>query len=624
MMKSLMSVFPRFLVLSLGLAVGLGLLDGPAGSAFGQAATSKPLKVLALGDSITKAVRPGVAPTETFESYLESELTRLGFATEVVNAGIGGERTDQALKRLEELLRQHQPRVVLIMYGANDSYVDQGAKSSRLSAEGFEENLVKLARQCREQGAQPILMTSPRYAPKHAPNGLGEDPDVRLAEYMTRTRAVARELGLPLVDHHEHWARALAGGFDIQAWTTDGLHPNPRGHQELANVSLPVVLAASRGLSENAGAPRLVIAIRATRVQEDRSFQWYHPRAALVPGRQPLAVMTLQKHLNTSDHYSGLFQMMSDDRGTRWTGPEAIPSLDWRTDSRGVTIAVADVTPGWHAASGKMLAIGAQVRYSKKGEQMEDSPRSHQTAYAVFDPKDKTWTGWNLLEMPGDPVFEFARSACAQFVVEPDGSLLLPFYVGPNAREPYRVAVVRATFDGRQLRYRAHGPMIEHPVDRGIYEPSLIRSAGAYYLTLRTDRDARVARSEDGLHFDPPRLWRFDDGSHLECANTQQHWLSLGPHLYLVYTRVAIGNAHIARHRAPLFLSRVDPATLRLIRASEQIVIPERGGEFGNFGVNVVRQDEAWITVGEGIWSEENRRRGALGALFVVEARLQP
>ena len=52
--------------------------------------------------------------------------------------------------------------------------------------------------------------------------------------------------------------------------------------------------------------------------------------------------------------------------------------------------------------SGKVLAVGAQVRYSPKGEQLEDRPRSNQTAYAVFDPKSGRWTRWRRLEMPAD------------------------------------------------------------------------------------------------------------------------------------------------------------------------------------------------------------------------------
>ena len=43
---------------------------------------------------------------------------------------------------------------------------------------------------------------------------------------------------------------------------------------------------------------------------DDEDFCWFHPRVAAVPGRDRqggvAAVMTLQKHLNVSDYYSGM------------------------------------------------------------------------------------------------------------------------------------------------------------------------------------------------------------------------------------------------------------------------------------------------------------------------------
>ncbi|HQL96326.1 MAG TPA: hypothetical protein PL005_16750, partial [Candidatus Hydrogenedentes bacterium] len=46
---------------------------------------------------------------------------------------------------------------------------------------------------------------------------------------------------------------------------------------------------------------------------DDGKFLWFHPRAAAVPGKgkdgAPLAVMTLQKHLQVSDFYSELYYM---------------------------------------------------------------------------------------------------------------------------------------------------------------------------------------------------------------------------------------------------------------------------------------------------------------------------
>jgi len=358
---------------------------------------------------------------------------------------------------------------------------------------------------------------------------------------------------------------------------------------------------------------------------DDRQFLWYHPRAvAWQPNdkNQPRqALITLQKHLRISDYYSGLYVMDSNDLGKTWSAPDLKPSLDWRMTSTGINIAVADVTPGWHAPTGKVIAVGAQVRYGKKGEQLEDEPRAHQTAYTIYDPATKQWSDWKLAPTPEGEQFNFARSACSQWLVQDDGTILLPFYHGRNAKEPYRVTVIAYTFDGQQLKYLKHGNELTLPVVRGLCEPSLVRFQGKYYLTLRNDLKGYVTISDDGLNYQPITPWLFDDGKELGSYNTQQHWLSHSDGLFLVYTRRGANNGHIIRHRAPLFIAGVDPKTLRVKRQTERVLIPERGGEMGNFGTSAISPNESWVTVSEGLWNEDSRNRGAEGATFIARVK---
>jgi hypothetical protein len=353
---------------------------------------------------------------------------------------------------------------------------------------------------------------------------------------------------------------------------------------------------------------------------DDRKFLWFHPRVAPIPAIEgpPSVVMTLQKHLQVSDFYSGLSVMRTGDLGRTWSGPDARPELDWVREADGVIIAVADVTPGWHDPTGKLLAVGARVRYGSKGQQLEDKARAHQTAYAVHDPETGTWSRWKVLEMPAGEKFNFARSACAQWLVQDDGTILLPFYFAPSATAPHSVTVVQCSFDGKELRYLRHGDEIALNVVRGLVEPSLVRFGGRYYLTIRNDVKGYVTAGDDGLHYAPIRPWTFDDGSELGSYNTQQHWLVHSDGLFLVYTRRGADNDHIFRHRAPLFIAQVDPNALRVIRATERVAVPERGATLGNFGAAAINEHESWITVAEGVWNDDARRRGARGALFVA------
>ena len=67
--------------------------------------------------------------------------------------------------------------------------------------------------------------------------------------------------------------------------------------------------------------------------------------------------------------------------------------------------------------------------------------------------------------------------------------------------------------------------------------------------------------------------------------------------MYLVYTRRGANNDHVFRHRAPLFAAKVD--NMRLIKDSENIIVPEKGARLGNFGVSSYKEDGAVVMAAE-------------------------
>ncbi|MEQ1853653.1 MAG: exo-alpha-sialidase [Chthoniobacteraceae bacterium] len=388
-------------------------------------------------------------------------------------------------------------------------------------------------------------------------------------------------------------------------------------------LGFATMLLAQSGLAR-AAAPATVeftVKLETVMSHDDGKFLWFHPRAAAIPsptGGEPAVVMTIQKHLKVSDYYSGLHFMIRPSLSAPWKGPTLPAELDWRAQPGGVTVSVADVTPGWHAPTGRLLAIGCEVRYSPEGRQLDDVKRAHRTVYAVFDPKTEKWTPWQVLELPPEEQFDFARNACAQWLVKPDGALLVPLYIGRNSKEPFSTTVAECRFDGAKLTCVSHGTVLRLPVARGLYEPSLVAFRGRYFLTLRNDVRGYVSVSEDGRNFAEPKPWLFDDGADLGSYNTQQHWLAHGGGLFLIYTRRGANNDHIVRHRAPLFMAQVDPETLRVMRGTEKIVVPERGAELGNFGACAISSSESWVTVSEGMFMKDSSQRGAAGTTFVA------
>lgn len=330
----------------------------------------------------------------------------------------------------------------------------------------------------------------------------------------------------------------------------------------------------------------------------DKKTCWVHARAGAIPGDPPHVVLTMQKLLlSGSDVFFALCEMRTDDLGKTWTGPiEHGDTLGRREEPGGVVVAACDFWPKWHAKTGKLLGIGHTVRYR---DNKVIPNRQRETCYSVYDDQARAWTPWTTLEMPDPDKFYGAGAGSVQRLDLPDGDILLPVYFKGRNDKFSRVTVLCCAFDGRRLSMIRQGNELSVDTDRGLGEPSLTRFGDRFYLTLRHDKAGYVSTSRDGLHFDPPRKWLWDDGSDLGNYNTQQHWVAHDHGLFLVYTRRGANNDHVFRHRAPLFIGRVDPDRVCVVRASERVLVPERGARLGNFGVTEVNARETWVTVAE-------------------------
>jgi hypothetical protein len=326
-------------------------------------------------------------------------------------------------------------------------------------------------------------------------------------------------------------------------------------------------------------------------------------RGALIPGAPDRVVVTTQETDPTGAHgYADLFTIETADNGRTWSPPKRIESLRRTRMPEGHDFVMGDVCPQWHAATGRVLATGKTFGFL--GGTKEDRGLER-VSYAVRSPRSGDWSELRLLTLPptdheGRPFLE-PNSGCHQRVDLPNGEILLPirYRKDPTVRH-YTTIVARCRFDGEKLTYVEHGSEFMIPRERGLYEPSLTAFGGKFYLTMRADHSAFVARGDDGLNYEPFVEWTFDDGKVLGSYNTQQHWLAHNDTLYLVYTRRGANNDHVMRHRAPLFIAEVDPVRLCVRRATERILIPESNADIGaGFGVVDVSPGETWVITSE-------------------------
>ncbi len=565
-----------------------------------------PLRFALAGDSTVATVakpprdRPDLAGWgQQLASFLAPECT-------VANHARGGTSTKsfRDLGLWDRVLAE-KADWVLIQFGHNDQ-PGKGPHRETDPAGSYRDNLRRFIAEARAAGCRPVLITS--VARRTYENGRLAST---LVPYAEAVLAVGRETNVPVVDLH----RASSLLFDQRGekfcQATYGPSPTDRTHFNAEGARLMARLVAeglAKAVPELAETLRLVPAPppgSPFRLQVDTLTHgydgetcWVHPRAGAIPGPTPSVVLTMQKLLLTgSDVFYGLNDLRSDDLGRTWSAPTPHEAtLGRRHEPDGVIVAASDFTPQWHARSGKLLGIGHTVRYR---DDKVIANRRRETAWSVYDANQRTWSAWQTLKLPDEPKFYNCGAGSVQRVDLDNGEILLPVYLKAEADKFYRVTVLRCAFDGRELRYLGQGSELVLESGRGVYEPSLARFQGRFYLTLRNDTDGYVAVSDDGLNFGPLQLWRYSDGAPLGNYNTQQHWISRPDALYLVYTRRGAHNDHVFRHRAPLFLARVDPAGPAILRETETVLVPERGARLGNFGVTEVSKNETWVTVAE-------------------------
>ena len=176
----------------------------------GLSACSKPesalpaqTTVLILGDSLTQ----GVGASSAASSY--PTLLRQQTGWNIVNGGVSGNTSAQALARLPALLQQHQPKLVIISIGGNDFL-------QRVSNSDTRANISQSIRLSQQSGAQVLLVAVPELTLAAA---VGHPNDHAMYT------ALAKEEQVYLLE--DAWSDVLAD----DTLRADAVHANDAGYQ---------------------------------------------------------------------------------------------------------------------------------------------------------------------------------------------------------------------------------------------------------------------------------------------------------------------------------------------------------------------------------------------------------
>ncbi len=171
-------------------------------------------KLVVLGDSLTEGY--GVSKDSAFPALLEKKIKSSGKNWTVVNAGISGSTTASGPGRIKWLLKSNseRPKLILVILGAND-----GLRG--LKPEQSEKNLSQIIDMIQKEKIDVIL------GGLYMPPNYGKDYTEKFKKIYSNVSTKYKIKLIPFI------LEGVGGQSDKNL--ADGIHPNEKGHEIVAN-----------------------------------------------------------------------------------------------------------------------------------------------------------------------------------------------------------------------------------------------------------------------------------------------------------------------------------------------------------------------------------------------------
>jgi acyl-CoA thioesterase-1 len=169
--------------------------------------------VLLIGTSLTAGY--GLDPQDAWATHVQEKIDSARLDFRVVNAGVSGESSADALHRIGWLLSQGAPAVIVVETGANDAL--RGAPVDSIRA-----NLESILARLDQVRPRPVIVVAGMEA---LPN-LGREYGETFRAVFPSEASAHHDLYLPFL---------LAGVAGIPSLNqADGIHPNAAGSRRVA------------------------------------------------------------------------------------------------------------------------------------------------------------------------------------------------------------------------------------------------------------------------------------------------------------------------------------------------------------------------------------------------------
>lgn len=197
---------------------------GLSAPSWAQAQSQKPIKIVALGDSLTAGYQ--LANGEAFPDVLQKALAQRGINAVISNAGVSGDTTSGGLARLDFSVPEGTDAVLLEL-GANDMMRGVDPEIPRA-------NLTKIITRLKERKIAVMLFGIPAWS--------NAGPD-----YAKAFNPIYSDLSLVYqVPLYPFFLDGLVGERELML--ADGIHPSAKGVHEIVRRTLPPIEAFLRGL----------------------------------------------------------------------------------------------------------------------------------------------------------------------------------------------------------------------------------------------------------------------------------------------------------------------------------------------------------------------------------------
>jgi acyl-CoA thioesterase-1 len=186
----------------------------PKDSAPPAVVTESRQTIVFVGTSLTAGY--GLSPEQAFPARIQEKVDSAGLPFRVVNAGLSGETSAGAVRRIDWLFGQGPIAVLVIETGANDGLRGQSVDSLRANLREILERAAKL------EPTPRIVVAGMEALPNLGP------------EYGRRFRAVYPELAAEYGATYLPFLLDGVAGSDVLN-QADGIHPTAQGAQRVAN-----------------------------------------------------------------------------------------------------------------------------------------------------------------------------------------------------------------------------------------------------------------------------------------------------------------------------------------------------------------------------------------------------